>query len=262
MEEYLRKLEKNEYANLLWNVPEQKMGTVNIVGGQAQSFRTPVRVAEYLGREYPVKEVRLVLPDALFGKLPALDNVVFLPSTESGSLNGEGLAEALNVADWNLVVGDLSKNSITARGVVGACEIAEKPLLITRDAVDLMVEAGAERTLLNDKVAILASVAQLSKLFRAVYYPKVLMMSQSLVQVADALHKFTLSYPVGVVTLHNGLILVARDGTINAVALEKTGFSPIMLWGGELAARMVALNLFNPGNWLGATTCAVFASEP
>ena len=86
-----------------------------------------------------------------------------------------------------------------------------------------------------------------------------LMMSQSLVQVADVLHKFTLSYPIAVITLHGGQILVAKDGKVVAMPVEKSGYSPIMFWGGESAAKIAAFNLYNPNNFIKATICALFS---
>ena len=130
--------------------------------------------------------------------------------------------------------------------------------LITRDSVDLLVENQPDRWLMNENLIIFASVAQLQKLLRAVYYPKMLLMSQSLVQVVEVLHKFTLSYPVCVVTLHNEQILVAGNGLIKAVPLAKSGYSPLMLWSGEMAAKIAGMNLYNPSRVVDATACAVF----
>lgn len=258
--EYLRKIEKGEGEDLLWNVPEQKQGRINVVGGNAQNFRTAMKVAEYLAGNYPVKTVNLVLPDALKSKLPPIGNIVFLSSTESGSLaDGEELVATLNAADYNLVVGDLSKNAVTMKAVQSACDNSVKPALITRDAVDLLAEGQTERILMNDNLALMGSVVQLQKILRAVYYPKMLMMSQSLVQVAEVFHKFTLSYPVALVTLHDGQVIVAKNGEVGTVALAETEYSALSFWSGELAAKIVALNLYNPNNFLAATMTALFA---
>lgn len=256
--DYFEKIETKPAEDLSWNIPERKQGIVNVVGGNSQSFRTEIKISEFLAREYPVQEVRTILPDALKSQLPALPNLVFLSSTDSGAFaSGDELERTLNTADYNLILGDFSKNTVTARAVGSACSYSEKPLLITRDAVDLITGEKPELLLMNDKVILFASMAQLQKLFRAVYYPKMLLLSQSLVQVAEALHKFTLSYPVSVVTLHNGLVLVAKNGAIKAVPVEKSGYSPMMFWQGELAAKILAMNLYNPDNFLKATLAAV-----
>ena len=99
---------------------------------------------------------------------------------------------------------------------------------------------------------------QLQKLLRAIYYPKMLLLSQSLVQVAEVLHKFTLSYPVAIVSLHNEQILLADNGTVKAVPLEKSGYSPIMIWNGELAGKIVGMNLYNPNRFIEASCSAIF----
>lgn len=249
--DYFEKIEGNPYEDLKWNVPERKQGIVNIVGGNAQRFRDEVKVAEFLGGTYPVEMVRLVLPDALKGKLPEMPNFVFLPSSDSGSFaESQELLDVFNTADYNLVLGDLSRNAVTGRAVASACRSAEKMTLVTRDSVDLLVENIPDRWLMNENIIVMASVTQLAKLLRAVYYPKMLLMSSSLVQVAEVLHKFTLSYPVGVVTLHNGQALVAHNGLVKAVGLS--GYSPMTFWSGEAAARIVGMNLYNPSRFVEA----------
>ena len=256
--EYFEKLEQNPYEDLYWNFPEQKQGVVNVIGGNAQNFRAAIKISEYLAGNYPVGKVDVVLPEILKNSLPPMENFKFLPATESGSFSGDGLKEVLNIADYNLIIGDLSKNVITGKAVVSACETSEKPVLITRDAVDLIADNAPEKLLMNDRIVLFGSMAQMQKLLRAVYYPKMLLLSQSLMQVAETLHKFTLSYPVGVVTLHSGQILIAKDGIIKDIPLEESGYSPIMFWNGELAAKITAINLYNPSNFIQATTAAVY----
>lgn len=260
--EYFEKVEENIAKDLLWNIPERKQGVVNVIGGNSQNFRTPVRVAEYLTEKYPVETVNLVLPDALKSKLPPMPNFKFLESTETGSFaDSTELVANINNGEYNLLIGDLSKNAITGKAVVSACASSEKPILLTRDAVDLVADNNPEEVLLNEKLAIFGSLAQMQKLLRAVYYPKMLLLSQSLVQVTEVLHKFTLSYPVDIVTLHNGQILIAKDGMVKAVPMEKSGYSPIMLWSGELAAKIVALNLYNPNDFISATIAVILQVE-
>ena len=258
----LEKLEQNPYEDLKWNIPERKQGRVNVIGGNGGSFRTEVKVAEFLGANYPIEVVNLVLPDVLQGKLPPVPGVMYLKSTDPGSLaDARELTEVIQGSDYSLLVGDLTKNAVTGRAVASACEHSEKPLLITRDSVDVVAENMTSTLLMNGNLVFLASVAQLIKLLRAVYYPKMLLMSQSLVQVTEVLHKFTLSYPVKIVTLHNEQVLVAENGKVVAVPLEKTGYSPLTFWMGELAAKIAALNLYNPGKFVPATVCAMFETK-
>lgn len=256
--DYFKKIEDGPLEDLTWNIPERKQGTVNIIGGNSQNFRTPVKTAEFLGSKYPVENINVILPDALKEKLPPLPNFVFLPSTESGSFSGEGLEKVLNSADYNLVIGDISKNSITAKELQSALKVTEKMTILTRDSVDIIAEGNPERLLMNENIIIFGSLAQLQKVLRAVYYPKMLLLSQSLIQVVEILHKFTLSYPVSLVTLHNGQVLVAANGNVVAVPLEKTSYSALSIWNGELAAKIMAMNLYNPNNFISSCVASLF----
>ena len=256
--DYFEKLENNPYEDLNWNIPERQTGTVNIIGGNAGSFRTEIKIAEYIASIYPLQEVKVVVPDALRENLPNLSNIVFLPSTDSGGFaESQELISIFDVVDFNLVLGDLSKNKITGHAIANAVKDSDKMLLLTRDAIDVLVDNMPERWLMNENVMILASIAQLQKLLRSVYYPKMLLMSSSLIQIADVLHKFTLSYPVEITTLHNGQVIVAKNGIVKAVALEKTGYSPIMFWNGEVASKIAGMNLYNPSKFIEATIDAI-----
>ena len=257
--DYFEKLDNNPYEDLRWNIPERSQGLVNIIGGNSGHFRTEVKVAEFLNAKYPLQEVYVVMPDELRNKLPNLPNFQFLPSTDTGSFaESQELLNTFNKADFNLLLGDLSRNKATEKSIISACQNAEKMTLITRDAVDLVSENGVDRLLMNENLIFFASIPQLIKLLRAVYYPKMLLQSQSLIQVSEVLHKFTLSYPTKIITLHNGQIILAENGLVKAVALELSGYSPITVWGGELGAKIVAMNLYNPNRFLEATTCAIF----
>ena len=257
--DYLEKYNSNPFKEAYWNIPEQNQGTISIVGGNAQSFIVPVKTAEFLMKNYPVKSVRVVLPDSLKGKLPPIEGLVFLPSTENGTFaEEEGLLSSFSDSNYNILIGDLSKNSITEKAIRGAVQNSDRPLIITRDAVDTVTTNGMEKTLLNEQIVIFASIAQLQKLFRAVYYPKMLLFSQSLIQIADSLHKFTLSYPIKIITLHNNQILIAENGKIATVPIEKSDYTPITFWNGEFAAKAAAMNLFNPNNFTKATVAAIF----
>ena len=116
-----------------------------------------------------------------------------------------------------------------------------------------------EKLLMNTNLCFMASLAQLQKLLRAVYYPKVLLLSQSLIQVSEVLHKFTLSYPVAIITLHNEQILIAKNGEVKAIPLAKSDYSVLMFWQGELAAKIAAINLYNPNNFIAASISAIFS---
>lgn len=258
--DFLEKISKNPYKDLYWNIPEeQKKNVAAVIGGNGQNFKTPVKTAEILTTDFPFKEVKVALPDVLKPKLPPVDNLVFLKTTDTGSFaEAEEIKNVISDVDFSLVVGDMSKNAITAKIFGEALVGSKKPLMLTRDAVDLVAEGKMEKILMRENLTIFGSLAQWQKVFKSVLYPKILQPSQSLVQVAEAFHKFTLSYPVQAVAFHDGQILICKNGKVAVVPLIQTKYSPLTIWNGELASKIVGLNVYNPDRFIGATVAAVF----
>ena len=278
---YWKKQTKPLFEELDWNIPEQKTSHVTVVGGNSQNFANVVKISEFLSTNFPIKTVETILPDALRKNFPAgLPDLTFLPSTASGSFDRSPLlAEAIADSDFIFLAGELTKNSITAVAIADALKSIYGPesptfsldtpatiaaptalplaprLLITRDSADLLL--AESEFLLSAGTFYVVSMAQLQKIFRAVYYPKVLMLSSPLAQVVETLHKFTLTYPATILTFHEGQILVASDGKIISTPIETTNYTPISLWSGELASRVLAMNLFTPGQPLAATAAAI-----
>ena len=254
---FWQKQEKPLFSDLEWNFPEKKQGSVSIIGGNSQNFSSVNFVSGKMAQDFPIETITSILPDALRRKIPPVPGVEFLPSTDSGSFKKSSeFSSALASADFNLLIGDFSKNSETAVAVSEAIKKSEKPILLTRDTIDLVLN-DAQDFIEKENLFFVGSMAQIQKLFRAVYYPKVLLLSMPILPVVEALHKFTISYPCVILTFHEGQILVASSGKVISTPIEKTPFSPLSLWNGELAARIVAYNLFNPKKPLEATVAAI-----
>ena len=258
--EHLEKITKNPYKDLYWNIPEeQKQGAAAVIGGNGQAFKTPMKTAEFLASKFPLKETKVALPDVLKSKLPPLDNLVFLKTTDTGSFSeAEEIKSVIENVDFSLVVGDMSKNAITAKIFNTALNESKKPVVLTRDAIDLAAEGKLEKLLMRENLIIFGSLVQWQKIFKNVFYPKILQPSQSLMQVAEAFHKFTLSYPVQAVLFHDGQILICKNGKVAVVPLIQTKYSPLTIWSGDLACNILALNLYNPDKFIEATVAALF----
>lgn len=247
---WLRDLDPQRYsADLSWNFPEQRSHTLKIIGGNSQTFATEVKIAEFIDQKYPfIREVRNVFPDALRPKFPSgLPTLDYYDSTDSGSFKPSAdFRNALDGADYALLLGDFSKNSETAIAVTDLIKnVPDTPLLLTRDTIDLLAPEAAT-FIERPHLTIVASLVQLQKLFRALYYPKMLLLSSPLLPIIETLHKFTLSYPVALLTFHEGKIIVAQNGTVYTVDISKTAYSPISLWSGEVAAQATVFQMFNP----------------
>lgn len=269
---YWRKQTKALFEDLFWNIPEQKTNHIAVVGGNSQNFSTPVKISEYLTQSFPFKSVDTFLPDVLRSKLPPLPNFYFVKSTLAGSITKSPELETAFTTPNLLLVGDLSKNSETSIALSETLQSAltqtsetdlmnsNHPLkhcLITRDSVDSLAASAAD-WLVFPEIILVASMAQLQKVFRAAYYPKMIMLSQPLIPAIETLHKFTLTYPLTILTFHQENIIVAHGGQIVTTHIVDTSYSPISLWSGELAANIVALNTYNPNQPLAATAAAIF----
>ena len=246
-------------ADLAWNFPEQKQGIIKIIGGNSSTFATEVKVSEYINHTFPfIKSVQNAFPDALKSKFPPMENLEFYESTDSGSFsNSSELRRALDNADSGIILGDLSKNSITAVAISDLIRVCgDIPLVITRDAIDL-VASTANDFINRDNLYIVASMASMQKLLRALYYPRPIMLSQPILPVVETLHKFTVSYSVSILTFHDGKIICAYDGKVTTIDIEKTNFTPLSLWSGELAARLAVFAAFNRNSSLESMLAAV-----
>ena len=183
--------------------------------------------------------------------------LLFVPATPAGTLAKSSTLTQQN-ADAVLLIGDLSKNAETAEAVSALCQAYAGSLVVARDSLDLFT-ANASSLVMRPHTTLVASLAQLQKLFRALYYPKMLLLTAPLMSVVEALHKFTLSYPVTLLTLHEGQILTAAGGEVVSTPLGDTDYSPLGLWNGELATRAAAYQIFCPEQELAATTAAILA---
>lgn len=249
--------ERKPYADLEWNIPEQKTGTVNVIGGNSSSFAVVAKTAEFISSSFPVHNLNILLPDSLRNKVPGIPGINFLASTESGSFAKSPLmVDFVESADFSIFIGDLSKNSATSIAISDAIKNSTKKVLLTRDAIDIIGPEMAN-IIEREDLFIVGSMAQLQKLFRSVYYPKMILLSEPLLPAIETLHKFTLSYPITIVTFHQEQIIIAHAGKINTIPIANTKYNPLSLWNGELAAKVAMNNLYTPGKPLEATTFSI-----
>ncbi|MBQ2637663.1 hypothetical protein IJG76_02255 [Candidatus Saccharibacteria bacterium] len=251
---YWIKQEKALFPETEWNLPEQKMGKIEVVGGSKGAFSNEIRIAEYIARELRFSDVEMCFPESVRANLPNLPNAIFGEATSNGSFSSFPKMKA----DYILFLGELTKNAETKKTLDNKIKDETTLFLLTRDAVDIV---NPESYLDKENATVVASLVQVQKIFREVYYPKVITLSQPILPIVEAIHKFTLSYKITLVTFYEGLILVARDGKVVSTAISKTGYSPLSLWSGQLAAKIAMFQYFNPGKMLEATSFAVIWEE-
>lgn len=255
--DYWEKLDEAIEPNIFWNIPEQKTGTLQVIGGNANNFSTEIKQTEFLN-SLPLRDVRLLLPDALSSKVPPVPGIYFAPSTESGSFDkSDELKFAINDADITLLSGDFSKNSKTEVALATAIKESTKPVVLVRDTIDVVCES-AEDFMEKGNITLVITMSQLQKLLRALMYPKMVLLSSPLMPIVEILHKFTLSYPVTILTFHQEKIIVASAGKVVTTSISATNYSPIGLFIGDLASKIAALQLWNPGKPFEATQSALW----
>jgi len=245
------------YPDIEWGKPEQKSqaGRLGIIGGNKLGF---AGVAESYSNALKcgVGEVRVLLPDVLRKTIPPIiTDTIFGATNPSGSLARESLVEMKALGVWStgiLMIGDAGRNSETAIVYEDFLREYSGPLIMTRDAVDL-IKHSSQNLIERPDTLLVVSFAQLQKLFQLVYYPKVLTFSMQLTSLVEAIHKFTITYPVSITVLFKEQLLVASGGEVTSTPWE----NPMAIWRGQTAARAACYWLWNPSKPLESVTASL-----
>lgn len=247
------------YPDLEWSKPERRdlAGRLGIIGGNKLGF-AGVAEAYSAALTAGVGEVRVLMPDILKKTIPtSITDTVFAPTTPSGSLSRDALPDMTALGNWAtgvLLIGDAGRNSETAIVYEDFLRTYQGPLTLTRDAVDLIKnspQALAERP----DTLLVISFAQLQKLFQGVYYPKILTFGMQLAVLVEAVHKFTITYPVSIMVLHKDYLIVASKGDVTSTQWQ----NPMAIWRGQVAAKAATYWLWNAGSPLEAVTASIYS---
>jgi NAD(P)H-hydrate repair Nnr-like enzyme with NAD(P)H-hydrate dehydratase domain len=260
---YWKKQTSNKplYPDVEWNKPEQRAqaGRLGIIGGNKLGF-AGVGEAYATASASGVGDTRVLLPDVLKKTIPpVMTDVIFGATNPSGSLAKDAHVEMEALGAWAqgiLLIGDAGRNSETAILYENFLKDYAGPLTITRDAVDLIKNSSMAIVERPDTLLVV-SFAQLQKLFQSVYYPKVLTFSMQLAQLVEAVHKFTITYPVGIMVLHKEYIVIASKGEVTTTEWQ----NPMAIWRGSVAAKAASYWLWNPGSLITATTASIASTE-
>ena len=230
--------------------PEQRRfaGKLLIIGGNKGMFFAVASALE-AAKKFGVGEVRALMPDALKNQVPSTPELYFAEAEASGAFGRLALQEMLRQAEWAdavLLIGDSGKNAETSLVFAEFMDKCQKPVYITRDAVETVTPSAADWAMRDYETGVLLTMPQLQKMLRTMYYPKVITLSMPTNQLVETLHKFTLSYPVVVATFHNDLIIVAEKGEVVTQQISETKLTPISLWSGALLVQAVVARLWNP----------------
>jgi hypothetical protein len=229
--------------------PEQKRfaGKILIIGGNKGLF---FAVANALSeaKRFGAGEVRVLLPDVLKNSVPSTPELYFAEAEFSGAFGKAALPEMLRLADWAdavILIGDSGKNAETSLAFMDFMKECNKPIFVTRDAVDAICPGVMDWSMRETETGLFLTMLQLQKTLRTLYYPKVVTLSMPTNQLVETLHKFTLSYPMSIATFHNGLLLMAQNGEVVTQSITDTEWTSITLWSGALLVRSVVAWCWN-----------------
>lgn len=245
------------FPDIEWGKPENRAhaGKLGIIGGNKLGF-AGVAEAYSIAKEAGVGDIRVLLPDALKKTIPtSIHDALYAPTNPSGSLSKDAGPELANISAWAtgvLLIGDAGRSSETAILYEQFLQDYTGQLIITRDAIDL-IKNGSKTIVERPDTLLVASFAQLQKLFQSVYYPKVLTFSMQLTNLVDALHKFTISYPVSIAVLHKEQLVIASGGEVVTMPWD----SPMTIWRGTVAAKAAVYWLWNPKKPLESTATSL-----
>jgi NAD(P)H-hydrate repair Nnr-like enzyme with NAD(P)H-hydrate dehydratase domain len=245
------------YPDVEWNKPEQRShaGKLGIIGGNKLGF-VAVGDAYGIATSAGVGQIRVLLPDILKKSVPGvITDVVYGASNPSGGLSKDAAPEMGAIGAWAdavLMIGDAGRNSETAIVYEDFIRGYDRQLTITRDAIDLLLNTP-EVLVERDNTLLVVSFAQLQKIFTKVYYPKILTFSMQLQQLVETLHKFTITYPVTIMTFHQEQLVVASGGQVTTTPWN----APMAIWKGGVATDAAAYYLWNPKQPLQAATASL-----
>jgi len=245
------------FPDIEWSKPEQRShaGRLAVIGGNKLGF-SGVAEAYSTALAAGVGEVRVLLPDVLRKTVPpSITDAIFGSTNPSGSLARDALIEMRTIGEWAtgvIMIGDAGRNSETAIVYEDFLQTYSGPLTLTRDAVDL-IKNSSSTIVERPNTLLVVSFAQLQKLFQSVYYPKILTFSMQLASLVEALHKFTITYPVSIMVLHKEYLVVAHDGSVTATEWQ----NPMAIWRGSVATKATAYWLWNPNMPLEAATASL-----
>ncbi|MEI6850805.1 MAG: hypothetical protein WCK26_02445 [Candidatus Saccharibacteria bacterium] len=230
-------IDKPLYPDIEWSKPEQQSnrGRLGIIGGNKLGFMS-VAASYNTALKTGAGEVRVLLPDILRKSIPAtMTEVIFGATNPSGGLSRDALIEMKTIGDWAtgvLLIGDAGRNSETSILYEDFITDYKGPLTITRDAIDL-IKNNDIQLVDRPNTLLVMSFAQLQKLFQIVYYPKVLTFSMQLINLVEAIHKFTITYPISISVLHKDTLLVASGGEVTSTPWSE----PTDIWNGKTATN-------------------------
>lgn len=218
-----QKPDSSLFPDLQWSRPETKRarGKLLIIGGNSQGFTAPAQIySEALSSG--VGSARVLLPQHVQRLLPkTFSEMEFVPSTPSGSFAQKALAELLHDAQWAdsvVLAGDFGRNSETAILLEQFTQKYVGQLTLAQDSINYFLD-NPKLLLSRPKTLFVPTFSQLQKLATGAKFPKPFTSDMDFLHFVDALHVFTETHNIALVTQHLETIFVAVDGQVSSTKM-------------------------------------------
>lgn len=251
-----RQTDKPLFPELEWSRPELKSqaGKLLIIGGNSGGFMAPAQAfsaAEAAG----IGSCRVLLPSSL-QKLVGKDLLPgeFAPSTPSGGLSRQAVADMIDNANWAeavLIAGDLGHNSETVIAIDTFINKYPGQLTLTGETCELLANT-AEQLLTRQNTTLVLELNDLQKLYKNSHQATAITSDIDLLNLVDSLHVFTEKYATNLIIVHGQTILVASQGQITSTQQAGNNNSAVLV-----AAKAAVWWLQNPSQALKALTTSV-----
>ncbi len=207
------------FPDLIWSKPENKnqAGKLLIVGGNLHSFSAP-SFAYITALQAGAGTIHLILPSSIEKTVSKLlPEALFAPVTPSGSFSKEALTILLENEAWAdgvLLAGDFGRNSETSILLESFAEKATRPFVITNDAIDCLLNSRS--LICNPNTVIVADFSKLQKIFQRLKFSLAITSTMSFASLVNALHEFSLKYPISLVLPYENHLFVASRGEVSS----------------------------------------------
>ena len=207
------------FGNTLWSRPQNRKlaGKLLIVGGHAHSF-ADVGHAYAAAITAGAGSIRVILPSSLQKVVGQFfGDVVFAPSTPSGSFSRQALAEMELAAEWAdgvLLAGDFGHNSETAVMLGSLVQNYHGPLTVAQDSLDYFTSSAAE-LLKRPNTLLVINFEKLQKLAKNNSPEIMIRYGLDLHQAVQTLSEWSKTSKPWLITKHADYFIVAIAGQVS-----------------------------------------------
>jgi len=255
---WLRQIDKPLFPELEWSRPETRTqaGRLLIVGGNGYEFKVPAN-AYGDALDAGIGTATVLLPNSMQRVVSDIfPEAEFAPSTPSGSFARASLAPMLDLAtraNGVLLAGDIGRNSETTVLIETFLQKYQGQATLTKDAADVFVQQPLSLLHRPDTLLVLA-MGQLRQLGTAARFPRAFTTGMDLAQLVESLHEFTGSFPLAVITKHQGQYVIAVSGQVSTTQDE----TDTTVWRLLVSAHASVWWLQNPSKTLESLSTAVY----